>query len=604
MVCSNLLLLMTALLPLAVISMTAGTGLKKRSVNSYAVEACFSSFPASNLSKQMGGHNSNVRCQDTCRDKGYILAATKGDQCLCGNVYPKGHNVSDSQCTSRCRSWSPCYGVQSCCGGPSAYTVSVVGNIDVAKQVLRRLSHEWQTNTKYRNYMKAQVSIPSPQSHSTNWWQTLESEGWSLCGHDRYMRGMFRNDRHKPDRIGLIEAAHCTDAPSYLYPAKDDQECYNHNWWNSFDHKGWSTCNNGYYMTGLYITNGQHLHNIDVAKCCRPKSQKKLWGNCYTLYVWDSFDRKGWSKCANGYYMAGLYRNDCDQLYCLEEFKCCKMGPYNGHSWIEKPDLSIKVKDASGQFKHCSMNAMDKTAARNTYKCKSLSDRTNMLALNALKFNIEDNTPLNVAKPTPIKGFTPVICSAHSNPYKCRKLLKKALLTSSSFTIGSGFSLAVKVGASVRVSAGFLGSGTKSTFTTEVTRTSSLNIESTKTNTYETAEETEVSVQVPANTELMINYFRTKADIEYKWKAVFQLLGKYSAKWKNGQKNIQDVTTVLAGPKGEIYAFGSWSYPGTDVIRVVITDKYGNKKGSGCEHQSGHTQTCNFDGFHQTLIAD
>ena len=593
MVCSNLLLLMTALLPLAVISMPAETGLKKRSANSYAVEACFSSFPASALSKQMGGHNSNVRCQDTCRDKGYILAATKGDQCQCGNVYPKGHKVTDSQCTSRCRSWSPCYGIQSCCGGPSAYTVSVVGNIDVAKQVLRRLSHAWQTNTQYRNYMKAQVSISSPQSHNANWWGSLDHAGWSLCGHGRYMRGMFRNDRHSPDTLGLIEEAHCSDAPSYLYPAKDDQECYNHNWWGSFDHKGWSTCNNGYYMTGISATGGQRLGNIEEAKCCRPKSQKKQWGHCYNLNVWGSFDRKGWSKCANGYYMAGLYRNDCDQLYCLEEFKCCKMGPYNGHSWIEKPDLSIKVKDASGQFKHCSMNAMDKSAASSTYNCKSLSDRNNMLALNALKFNIEDNTPLNVAKPTPIKGFTPVICSANSNPYKCTKWLTTAISTSSSFKIGSGFSLAVKVGASVEVGAKVFGSGTKSTFTTEITGTSSLNVEASKTKTYTTTDKTDVSVQVPANTEMMINYLRTKVDIEYKWKAVFQLLGKYSAKWKNGQENLQDVTTVLAGPKREIYAFGSWSYPGTDVIRVVITDKYGNKKGSGCEHQPGQTQTCN-----------
>ena len=135
------LVLITVLLPLA-ISAPTEVGKSKRSASSYAVEACFSSFPAAAFTKQMGGHNSNVKCQEICRDKGYIMAATKGDQCQCGNVYPKGHKVSDSQCTSRCRSWSACYGVQSCCGGPSAYTVSVVGNIDVAKQVLRRLSHE------------------------------------------------------------------------------------------------------------------------------------------------------------------------------------------------------------------------------------------------------------------------------------------------------------------------------------------------------------------------------------------------------------------------------------------------------------------------------
>ena len=57
--------------------------------------------------------------------------------------------MAPSQCQSRCRSYTPCHSVQSCCGGPNAYSVSVVGNIDVAKQVLRRLAQKWQTNDQY-----------------------------------------------------------------------------------------------------------------------------------------------------------------------------------------------------------------------------------------------------------------------------------------------------------------------------------------------------------------------------------------------------------------------------------------------------------------------
>jgi hypothetical protein len=160
------------LLPMVISTAEVATA-KKRSVNVYTVEGCFSFFPGTGLTIPMGGHNSNVKCQDTCRDKGYILAATKGDLCQCANIYPKDKNVDDNRCNTRCRSWSPCHGPQSCCGGPSAYSVSVVGNIDVAKQVLRRLSHEWQTNIEYRNYMKAQVTIPSMGSHNENWWYYL-----------------------------------------------------------------------------------------------------------------------------------------------------------------------------------------------------------------------------------------------------------------------------------------------------------------------------------------------------------------------------------------------------------------------------------------------
>ena len=214
-----------------------------------------------------------------------------------------------------------------------------------------------------------------------------------------------------------------------------------------------------------------------------------------------------------------------------------------------------------------------------------------MLELNALRFDIEDKSPLNVAKPQPVKGFRPVICSAHSNPYKCSKLLTTAISTSSTFKIGTGFSLAVKVGASVEVGAGFLGSGTKTTFSTEVTRTSSFNVEASKTKSYTTTDQTDVSIEVPANTEITINLLRTVQDLEYKWKAIFELLGKYSVKYRNNQEIFQDVTTVLSGSKREMYAFGSWSYPDTDVLRVVITDKYGNEK-FGCEHEPGKAQSC------------
>ena len=56
----------------------------------------------------------------------------------------------------------------------------------------------------------------------------------------------------------------------------------------------------------------------------------------------------------------------------------------------------------------------------------------------------------------------------------------------------------------------------------------------------------------------------------YIWKADFELLEKYSVKWANGQQIFQDVTTVLPGSKGEMYAFGSLIYPDTDALRVVM----------------------------------
>lgn len=593
MVPKNIFLLILILLPLTISCKPSESRRSlRRPVSSYQVEGCFSSFYGSGFTKQLGDHNSNVRCQDTCRDKGYILAATKGGECHCGNIYPKDSKVDNSQCSSKCRPYTPCYEPQSCCGGPSAYSVIVVGNIDVAKQVLRRLSYEWQTNNDYRNHLKTRVTctIPSPQTEYANWEESFDREGWSLCGNGKYMTGLYR-ERFKSgdERIGRIEFAECRDAPSNLCPIKEDLDCYNHNWWSSFDSAGWSKCNTGYYMTGIYNTNGAELYHIEVATCCRPKSQVKLWGKCQNHNVGASFDREGWSKCRKGSYMAGLYRSSCERLGCIETFFCCEMGAYNGDSWIDRPDLFIKVKDAAGQLKHCSMNAMDKSPSSETYKCKSASDLTNMLTLNALKFIIEDKTPLNTAKPEPVAG--PVICSSHTNSYKCSKWLTTSISTSSSFSIGTGFTLAVKVGASVELEAKFFGSGTKTAFSTEISASTSFNVESSRSNTYSTTDRTAVSVQVPANTEVTINLLRTVQNLVYKWKADFQLLGKYSLKWKNEQESFQDVTTVLTGSKRKIHAFGSWNYPDSDVLWVVITDKYGTEMRSGCEHNAGETVT-------------
>ena len=590
MLLPKVLVLIAVLLPMVI--STADVASRKKRTVSYAVEGCFSEFPEVSELRWMGGYNSNVKCQETCRDKGYILAATKGEhRCHCGNIYPKGKKVDDSQCTTRCRWWSSCHGPQSCCGGPNAYSVSVVGNIDVAKQVLRRLSHEWQTNTWYRYYVKLHVNRPSTGSHNENWWDSFNYQGWSYCGRSRYMTGLYRSNWRSHDPLYRLEEAKCTDAPGYLYPEEGYWDCYIHNWWHSFNRKGWSTCSNGYYMTGLYRTSGHNLYNIEESKCCRPKSEVKSWGSCYNLNVWDSFNDKGWSTCASGYYMAGLYRNSCDKLYCLEEFKCCKMGAYNEGSWVEKPDLVIKVKDTSGQLKRCSMNSMDKSPSSSTYKCEAISDRTNMLELHTLKFNIEDKSPLNVAKPEPVEGFRPHICSAHANPYECTKWLEAEVSTLSTFKIGTGFSLVVEVGTSMKVGAGFLGAEAKTTFSKDITKTTSFNVDSIKTKTYTKTERGKVSIKVPANTEITINLLRTVRDLEYKWKAIFELLGKYSVKYRNNQEIFQDVTTLLTGSKREMYAFGSWSYPDTDVLRVVITEKNGNKK-SGCEHEPGKAQNC------------
>ena len=81
-------------------------------------------------------------------------------------------------------------------------------------------------------------------------------------------------------------------------------------------------------MNGLRLGKGspQSLLDIDEAKCCHPESHPDLYEDCYDEDVSLSFQNEGWSDCKkDGYYMAGFFKSGCDYIYCIEEFKCCKM---------------------------------------------------------------------------------------------------------------------------------------------------------------------------------------------------------------------------------------------------------------------------------------
>ena len=408
----------------------------KRSVPSFEIEGCFSKFDAMVTRRMPVNSNSNVGCQQLCRGQGYALAATHNQNyCKCGNIYPTGYKVADSECNSSCRTWhpSPCTDPQSCCGGSKGYTVSLVGNIDVPKQILRRICYLWQTNAGYRtNVMK-----------------------------------------------------------------------------KFFD----------------------------------------LWG---------------WR------YQAGLER------------------------LFQPLQFAVKATHTDGRLKTCTMKANDRSANSDTYSCQTVSDISNKAVLKALQFNIEDRTPLNVAKPEPIKGFRPAVCSPSGTPYQCKKRLATSVQNTKGLKIGTGFTMGVSVGFGITtkasVNAGFVNAETSTSFNTEISASTSLNVERSSVRRTTTQETTEVTVDVPKNSQVRINMLRTVEDLEYRWKATFAALGYFTMKLGSFVVH-DDISTALVGELRNFYAFGFWRYPGQDVIKIVVTSQFGEKK--GCDHQTGQGSICN-----------
>ena len=101
-------------------------------------------------------------------------------------------------------------------------------------------------------------------------------------------------------------------------------------------HNIWALCPKGFYMNG--IRTGSHLpflsflNHIDEARCCHPTDHPSSYEDCYEEDVAISFNNEGWSECQkNGYYMSGLYKSNCDELNCIDKFRCCKHLPKNGN---------------------------------------------------------------------------------------------------------------------------------------------------------------------------------------------------------------------------------------------------------------------------------
>ena len=94
----------------------------------------------------------------------------------------------------------------------------------------------------------------------------------------------------------------------------------------------WALCPTGYYLNGLRLGAGPpaYLHHIDEAQCCHPQGHPNSYEQCYDEDVSRSFDDRGWSECKQpGYYMTGFYKSSCNQIYCIEKFRCCKMKKRN-----------------------------------------------------------------------------------------------------------------------------------------------------------------------------------------------------------------------------------------------------------------------------------
>ena len=124
-------------------------------------EGCYSdshkSLKASGNYHQRFAQNTNSICVKLCKEKGFAVASTRGQDCYCSNSLPvpalhfsrdKKAAGNGGPCSTLCPgafSKGKCYGDE-CCGGTSAYSVYIVDSIDILKELINRIAINFKNN--------------------------------------------------------------------------------------------------------------------------------------------------------------------------------------------------------------------------------------------------------------------------------------------------------------------------------------------------------------------------------------------------------------------------------------------------------------------------
>jgi hypothetical protein len=154
-----------------------------------------------------------------------------------------------------------------------------------------------------------------------DWAETLENEGWATLPEAALATGFWRADGEALKNLDVASYALIQDTEGF--------DCMEESWAQAFNRPGKVACDEGYFVAGLYRSGNTvrsekgdaGIHQIDIAKCCKPKETPKKWNAC-TTQSWN-FKQTGWAKCPEGTFVAGLERSNEKGLSGIVKAKCC-----------------------------------------------------------------------------------------------------------------------------------------------------------------------------------------------------------------------------------------------------------------------------------------
>uniref|UniRef100_A0A2C9KLY1 Aerolysin-like C-terminal domain-containing protein n=1 Tax=Biomphalaria glabrata TaxID=6526 RepID=A0A2C9KLY1_BIOGL len=164
----------------------------------------------------------------------------------------------------------------------------------------------------------------------TSWWDSFNSPGQSKCNEANfYINGLSRNEYKKDDQLTYLEGVQCCSAPSQW--SNGELQVVYADWVPTLYYKynTWANCPTGFFLQGLLRTDSGwpwyagYLYHIETARCTKPAEHPFYYGDCYSQDI--NFNENGLFSCNEGYYVKGLYKGNCDYLHCIDKLYCCKM---------------------------------------------------------------------------------------------------------------------------------------------------------------------------------------------------------------------------------------------------------------------------------------
>lgn len=165
--------------------------------------------------------------------------------------------------------------------------------------------------------------IDTKEESAADWWGSFDWSQWSRVPENSIMTGITTSP---------CNSLYCLEEARYRsVKSTAEVTCESANWWGSLDATGWSNCQAGQYMAGLFRNGNAYdsktaLYQLEEGWCCKPKELPTEYGQCVEV----GLVHGGISRCPTieglESAMVGLYRNTDSEsagIEALTKMKCC-----------------------------------------------------------------------------------------------------------------------------------------------------------------------------------------------------------------------------------------------------------------------------------------